>query len=189
MQHQNQANFINTQTGCTDTQPAWGDPCSWVAFELWGGQRENAAKPTKGAVLTMKLSCRQNKELAAGWNQDGANTGRVAPRLHVAQKRVVCAEQLAGFICSTFSDPEKQPGSLLALSLLSDVPFSSFMINSPRRDFRENAGLKYSKYSRVKSGIFRIPAGSLANQVSHIHPSLMMIIMHQQLSTVQWMRI
>lgn len=84
-----------------------------------------------------------------------------------------------------FLQPWKQPGS----SFLSDVPFSSFMINSPRRDFRENAGLKYSKYSRVKSGIFRIPAGSLASQVSHIHPSLMMIIMHQQLSTVQWMRI
>lgn len=55
-------------------------------------------------------------ELAAETETRRALTlGRAAPRLHVALKKVVCTEQLAGFICSTFSDPEKLPGSLLAL--------------------------------------------------------------------------
>lgn len=40
--------------------------------------------------------------------------GWAAPRLHVALKRVLSPEQLAGFIGSTFFNPEKQPGSLRA---------------------------------------------------------------------------
>lgn len=44
--------------------PTWGDPCSWATFELWAGQREKAAKP-RMAIFTMKLSWRQNRELAA----------------------------------------------------------------------------------------------------------------------------
>lgn len=67
------------------------------------------------------------------WNSDGdrprscllrlqsggqLTLGWAAPRLHVALKRVVNPEQLAGFIRSTFSDPEKQPGSLRALPAL-----------------------------------------------------------------------
>lgn len=119
MQHQNQINFINTQTGCTDTQPAWGDPCSWLTFELWAGKRENAPKPKRVQILPWKSHGGRRRSwllrLKSGWQ---LTLGWVAPRLHVALKRVVCTEQLAGFIRSTFSDPEKQPGSLLALLAL-----------------------------------------------------------------------
>lgn len=186
MEHQNQANFINTQTGCTDTQPAWGG--SLLMGELWAGQRDNAAKPRKVQFLPWNSHGDRAGAGCWDWNQEGTNTGASCSQAPCGPEEGGVYRAAGRLYLLNFLRPWEtawQPSS----SPCSDVPFASFMNNSPRRDFRENIGLKYSKYSRTKSGIFRIPAGSLANQVSHIHPSLMMIIMHQQLSTVQWMRI
>lgn len=72
-----------------------------VQFSPWNSAGDRAR--------SWLLRLQPGGQLTLGW---------AAPRLHVALKRVVSPEQLAGFICSTFSDPEKQPGSLWALPAL-----------------------------------------------------------------------
>lgn len=123
-QCQNQTNFINTQTGCIGVQPEQGWSLLVSNIRTTGWTERESSQTQKGCNSYQETIAKREQEavnehgcwgLTSGWQ---LRLGRVARKLRVAPRRVVLPQQLAGFIRSTFSSPDKQPGSLLALLAL-----------------------------------------------------------------------